>query len=189
MKQMYAMTVAALGFLLVGCATTSQVQEMIDASNRDYQKNDAAQQNSIEILKKSSLTALEKTKSNSESLSELKAQLDTVLEQLKLIQGYADAAKIMSAANTVKVSDLSVAVDENRAFVDDAIEQKEAVDKLHEEVLMRHCQMLIDSANSIMETLTANGVSASSAEPVELDEPIEIVAPDTSGSVDASTSE
>ncbi len=179
MKKFFAV-VPVLAAAISGCTTSSQVQEMIDASNRDYQKSSAAQQASIEVLKKSSLTALEKTKSNAIVLSELKTQLDTVLEQLKLVQGYAEASKIMSAANTVQVSDLSAAMDETRSYIEENLEQNEAIDKLHESVLIDHCQMLIDSASSIIEALKANGASATTAEPVELDEPIEIVAPDTS---------
>ena len=52
-------------------------------------------------------------------------------------------------------------------------------DKLYEGVMIAHYQMIADSANEAITQLKAAGWHASTNAPVDLDEPIEIVAPDT----------
>ena len=56
---------------------------------------------------------------------------------------------------------------------------KAVVHKLFEEVLIQQYQMIADSAHTAIESLREHGLSAQTNAPVELDEPIEIVAPDT----------
>jgi hypothetical protein len=53
------------------------------------------------------------------------------------------------------------------------------IDKLYEEVLIRQFQIISDSAKAAIDSLKADGFSATTNAPVKLDLPIEIVAPDT----------
>ena len=179
MKAAYSIVLAGLVLVVAGCATSSQVQEMIDASHRDYLTQAESHEASIEVLKKSAMTGLEKGKENAEMLATLQSQLDETVIRLKTIQGYAEASKVMSAANTVKVTELE---EELRANAESDTESKErlmTIDKLYEGVMVAHYQMIAESANAAIESLKADGVAASTNAPVNLDEPIEIVAPDT----------
>ena len=94
--------VLSLVLVLSGCATSTQVQEMIDASRQDYLKRSDSHTASIDLLKKSSIAALEKNKANAAAIAELNAELDSTQAQLKLIRGYADAAKITISAASQK---------------------------------------------------------------------------------------
>jgi hypothetical protein len=53
------------------------------------------------------------------------------------------------------------------------------IDRLYEEVLIRQYQAIAESANAAIESLREDGFSSSTNAPVRLDDPIEIVAPDT----------
>ena len=53
------------------------------------------------------------------------------------------------------------------------------INQLFENVMLRHYEMIVQSANEAMTSLKAKNAAATNA-PVKLDEPIEIVAPDTS---------
>ena len=166
--------------LIAGCATSSQVQEMIDASNRDYLDRADAHEASINVLKQSAVTGLEKAKDNSAELVKINAQLQEITTQLRVIQGYAEASKVMSAANTVKVADLD---EQLQAFMEKDAETKrqmKKIDELYERVMIAHYQLIADSAQAAIDSLRENGWDGSTNAPVKIDKPIEIVAPDTS---------
>lgn len=179
MKAAYSIALAGLAMVVAGCATSSQVQEMIDASHRDYLTQAESHDASIEVLKKSAMTGLEKSQENSEMLVALQTRMDEAITQQKTIQGYAEASKVMSAANTVKVAELEEELRTNAESDAENQERLTTIDKLYESVMIAHYQMIADSANAAIESLKADGVAANTNAPVNLDEPIEIVAPDT----------
>lgn len=180
MKFTYSIPVLALVATLAGCTTSSQVQEMIDASNQNDLTKLEEHSGSIDVLRKSSMTGLEKSKENADMLVAMQSQLKAALADLKVAQGYADAAKVLSAANTVKIADLEETVTVNKESSDLAIGDMESLDNLYEKVMLNQFQSVADSANAAIEALKANGTMASTNAPVKLDEPIEIIAPDTS---------
>lgn len=184
MKTAYLTIMSGLLLLAAGCTTSSQVQEMIDASHRDYLAKSRAHETSINILKQSAAKALEQNENQADSLVALQKQLDAALAQLKPMQGNAEAAKVMSAANTVKVAELGETVLENREMLDETAAQMKAIDTLFEEIMIRYYQMVAENANTAIAALQADDVSTTNGEPTELAEPIEIVAPDTSAPTD-----
>ena len=179
MKIIYSGTVLAITLGLTGCVSSSKVQEMIDTSNQDSRNRTDAHEASIDVLKQSAMAGLEKSKANAITLDQLQKELDTATTQLKIIQGYAEASKVLSAANTVKVADLEVLMTENQDRVDATTERLEEIDKLYEEILVGHYQAIVDSATAAIESLKEEGWSANTNAPVNLAEPIEIVAPNT----------
>jgi chromosome segregation ATPase len=179
MQNLFKFALLGLVFILTGCATSSQVQEMIDASHRDYLDRMDAHENSIDVLKKSAMAGLEKSKENAAQLQTLQIQLDDVLKQMTIVQRNADASKLMSASNTVKVDELDEFMTDYQEKTDKIIARKGDIDKLYEEVLIQHYQLLLDSAKAAIDALKADGFSATTNAPVKLDLPIEIVAPDT----------
>ena len=187
MKTIYMTPVLATTLILAGCASTSKVQEMIDASHRDYLNRADAHEESIDVLKKSAMTGLETSKENAEKIAEIQVNLDEASSRLKIIQGYAEASKVMSAANTVKVADLEDAMLTNQELTDATTKKLAEIDKLYEEVMITHYQTIVDSATAAIESLQENGAIASTNAPVRIDEPIEIVAPDTAPEVNANT--
>ena len=182
MKSLNPIIILSLAAVLSGCATSSQVQEMIDASHRDYLDRMEAHDNSIGVLKKSAMAGLEKSKENAEQLQTQQTQLDAVLKQMTIVQRNADASKLMSASNTVKVDELDEFMTEYQEKTDKIIEQMGDIDKLYEEVLIQQYQIILDSSKAAIDALKADGFSATTNAPVELDLPIEIVAPDTAAS-------
>ena len=182
MKTAYSTTMLSLLLLVAGCATSSQVQEMIDASHRDYRAQLKAHEASINVLKQSSVTALGQNEGQADALTSLQKQLDADLAQLKVMQGNAEAAKVMSAANTVKVAELADAVLANKEANNETAEKMDTIDNLHEEVMIHHYQMIADSATAAIAALQVDDVATDNGVPAGLAEPIEIVAPDTSAS-------
>jgi hypothetical protein len=179
MKFIYSMVAVVLLAYLTGCASTSQVQEMIDASHKDYTGQLSSHDESISVLKQSAMAGLEKSSDNAERLVELERKVDAIIQQQAVIQDLANASKVMSAENTVKISDLSEVVAANKEEHDKVIARMAEIDKLYEEVLIEQYQMIVESANAAIESLRHDGLAAQTNAPVELDEPIEIVAPDT----------
>ncbi len=165
--------------LLSGCATSSQVQEMIDASNRDYLSELESHENSIGVLKKSAMAGLEKSSENAKRLDELQKKLEALARQMVVVQDLANASKVMSAANTVKVSDLGDRFAAHEEVNERTLAKMADIDKLYEDVLVLQFQEIVDSANAAIESLKENGISASTNAPVKIDEPIQVVAPDT----------
>lgn len=180
MKMFNGILVLGLAAVLAGCTTSSQVQELIDASAKDYSDQLAAHDESINILKQSAMTGLEKSKKNADGLAQLRIELEEISVRLDAVKGSADASKIMSAANTVKLSELETAVQANHRQVDETVARLAEIDKLFENVMLRHYEMIVQSANEAMSSLKADSLAASTNAPIKLDEPIEIIAPDTS---------
>ena len=179
MKILYSTTALAVTMILAGCASTSQVQEMIDASHRDYLNRADAHEASIDVLKKSAMTGLETSKENAATIIQLQTDLEEASTRLKIIQGYAEASKILSAANTVKVADLEDSMLTNHELTEATTKRLAEIDTLYEEVMVAHYQLIVDSATAAIESLQENGSIANTNAPVQLDAPIEIVAPDT----------
>ena len=179
MKFVYTTTTFMLAALLAGCASTSQVQEMIDASHQDYSAQLKAHDASISVLKQSAMAGLEKSSDNAERLAELEKKVAALVQQVAVVQDLANASKVMSAENTVKISNLDERVVTHIEENDKVIARMTDIDKLYEEVLIRQYQAIADSANAAIALLKEDGFSASTNAPVKLDEPIEIIAPDT----------
>lgn len=189
MKTAYSMTLLGLLLLMAGCATSSQVQEMIDASYRDSSDTSAAHEASINVLKQSSVAALSQNEEQADILTSLQKQLDAALAQLKVMHGNAEAAKVMSAANTVKVAELGDAMLANQEAINETAERMESIDNLFEKVMIGHYQMIADSATAAIAALQVDDVATTNGAPVGLAEPIEIVAPDTSAPTNTSPGE
>jgi len=185
MKTAYSMAMPGLLLLVAGCATPSQVQEMIDASHRSYLATSKAHEASINVLKQSSVKVLEQNKQQADALDAVQKQLDAALAQLKVMQGNAEAAKVMSAANTGKVAELGDAMLANKETIAETAEKMDTIDNLHEEVMIRHYQKIADSATAAIAALQVDDVATDNGEPAGLAEPIEIVAPDTSSPTNA----
>ena len=179
MKPVQILSIFGIALLMTGCATSSKVQEMIDANHRDYTDRADAHEASIDILKKSAVTGLETARENSETLDQVDVRLQEIGRQLQVIQGYAEASKVMSAANTVKVADLD---DQFKAFMESDAElnqRMKKIDELYERVMIAHYQSIAESATAAAESLKEEGWRGSTNAPVKIDKPIEIVAPDT----------
>ena len=180
MKTLYSMTLLGLLLLTGGCATKSQVQEMIDGSHRDYLATSKAHEKSIDVLKQSSVAALEQNQQQADELVSLQKQIEAAMAQLKPMQGNAEAAKVMSAANTVKVAELSDAMLANKETINETAERMNTIDNLFEEVMIGHYQKIVESATAAIAVLQADDVVTTNGMSSGLAEPIEIVAPDTS---------
>ncbi len=172
-----------LGVLLLvsGCTTSSQVKNLIKESDRNYLDQSKAHEASIVVLKQSSMASLEMGNKQAEALIVLQKQLKEAVAQLNTIQGSSEAAKVMSAVNAVKVADLGDDVLHNKDAIDATIEKMAAIDVLFEEVLVRYYQAIAEGAQAAIAALQADDVETANGSPVGLAEPIEILAPDTSG--------
>jgi hypothetical protein len=182
MKTIYSVSILILLAFSTGCATKSQVQGMIDASRSDSLEATKAHGASIDILKQSSAKTLEQNQAQEDRLVSLQKQLEAAQAQLKPVQGNAEAAKVMSAANTVKVAELSDSMLVNQGAIDETVEKMDTIDQLFEEVMITHFQMISESANSAIASFQVDDVATTNGAPAGLAEPIEIVAPDTSPS-------
>jgi hypothetical protein len=80
----------------------------------------------------------------------------------------------------VKVAELGDAVLANNEAINETIEKMNTMDRLFEEVMIRHYQMIAESAAAAIASLQADDVATTNGAPAGLAEPIEIVAPDTS---------
>jgi hypothetical protein len=181
------MSMLSLLLFLTGCTTSKQVQEMIDASYQDHTAKMKAHDASIDVLKQSSVKTLEQNQQQADAMVSLQKQIDAALAQLKPMQGNAEAAKVMSAANTVKVAELSDAMLANQEAIDETVEKMNTMDNLFEEVMIGHFQMIAESAAAAIATLQADDVATTNGIPAGLAEPIEIVAPDTSAPTNAAS--
>ncbi len=179
MKIIQTITTLGLAAVLAGCTTSSQVQEMIDASHHDYLSQLKAHEDSLNVLRHSAKAGLEKSSANADRLVALEKQASILSQKMLVVQDLANASKVMSAANTVKVSDLEEEVAANKEESDKILSKMADIDKLYEQVLIRQFQEIANSANAAIESLEANGYSTTTNAPVKINQPIEIVAPDT----------
>lgn len=165
--------------LVAGCATPSRVQEMIDASHRDYLDQMAAHDASIGVLKQSAMAALEQGKANEAALTELQQDMKDMLATLEVIKRNTEASKLMSAANTVKVADLEDVMTANKEDFDKFRKKVQANDSLYEEVMVAHFRALSASAAAAIQALEADNSNNSKNASVAIGAPIVITAPDT----------
>ncbi|MDZ8118031.1 hypothetical protein [Pontiella agarivorans] len=177
MKTTLIVTVLGTTVLLCGCASTSKVQEMIDANQQDYTNRLDAHEASIDVLKKTSMASLEKAKANAALLDEIQAELVKMNQQMKVNKGFAEASKVMSAANTVKVAELDEHLTQNTQADEEARERLMEIDRLYEGVMITHYEKIVESASEAIELLKSEGWTGSTNAPVAIDEPIEIIAP------------
>ena len=194
MKKFNTMLATGLTLILAGCATSSQVQEMIDASQQDFLKKSTQNTASITVLKKTARDSLEKDSEHAATMAQLNKQLTEAEAALDRLQATVEATKVMSADSIVKMSELKEAVAGNKSVMDVQIEKMRAIDDLYEKVMLTHFQMIADSANAAIISLEADNKLDDAAapirrKPIALDEPIEIVPPDTSGSTNSIPSE
>jgi hypothetical protein len=126
------------------------------------------------------MTALQQNEEQAASLISLQKQLDEAMAKLKTMQGNAEAAKVMSAANTIKVAELDEAMQVNKEAITETGEKMDSIDTLFEEVMIGHYEKIAESANAAIAALQADDVATTNGVPAGLAEPIEIVAPDTS---------
>ncbi|MBN2163540.1 MAG: hypothetical protein JXR25_11590 [Pontiellaceae bacterium] len=186
MKKFQTAAVVVLAGLLSGCATSSRVQQMIDAANSDRDARIQSHEESIGVLRETAKAGLETSSGNSEQLRELVRRMDELIRQMAVVQDLANGAKVMSAEINVKVSGLEDRLMAHQEKTDASIERMTDIDKLYEEVLIRQFQEIASSANAAAESLRKNGFSATNNVPVMLDELIQIVAPDTSAPTNTS---
>ena len=75
-------------------------------------------------------------------------------------------------------------MDANKATMDGHIDKMMAIDDLYEKVMIAHYRMIADSATAAIASLEADNKPDDDApierKPILMDQPIEIVAPDTS---------
>lgn len=180
MKTIQLIAPCALALLLSGCATNSSVRKMIDASIQEESARADAQAASIDVLKQSAVVGLEAGKENTATIAELQAELAELRERTTLTKGLAEASNLMSAANTVKLAELDETLETNSAADAETKQLLMEIDKLYEGVMISHYQMIADSATAAVEALKADGWAGGTNAPINLDEPIEISAPETS---------
>jgi hypothetical protein len=194
MKMLNAMLAFGLVVTLAGCATSSQVQEMIDASQHDFLQKSSENAGSIVVLKQTAKASLEKDSEHAAIMQELKKQLTETTARLESLQSTANAVKVMSANSVVEMSELKETVGGNKASMESYIEKMRAIDDLYEQVMVSHFQMIADSASAAVASLQAD-YKPDEIDPViqkaitPLAAPIEIVAPDTSVSTNTSAAE
>lgn len=177
MKFVSLFAAAGIALFLNGCMSAAKVQEQIDASNVDYTDRLDAHDSSIDVLRQSALTSLEKSKENAALLEQIQAELVEMNKQIKTNKGFAEASKVMSAANTVKVAELDEELSVNSEADAETKERMMEIDKLYESVMIAHYQKIVDSATEAVELLKNDGWMGGTNAPVNIDEPIEIVAP------------
>ena len=178
-------TTLGLAAALAGCATSSKVQEMIDASERDFLQKSEKNASSITILKQTAKASIEKNREQAETIRELTLQLTEAEEALATLRESVEAAKVLTASSVVKTSELKDAVDASRTSMEGRLESLGGVDELYEKVLIAHFQAVADSANAAIATLEADNrpdvvEAPGERDPILIDKPIEIIAPDTS---------
>lgn len=194
MKILNAMLASGLILTLAGCASSSKVQEMIDASQQDFLKKSAQNADSINVLKKTAKASLEKDSEHTAIMRNLKQQQEAATAVLKSLQAAVEAAKVMTASSVVTMSEMKQTVGGNKASMDAQFDRMRAIDDLYEKVLLTHFQMVADSANAAIASLQADNKPDEAdaiiqRKPISLDEPIEIVPPDTSVTTNAVSTE
>ncbi len=194
MKILNRMLAAGLMIVLAGCATSSQVQEMIDASQRDFLQKSEKNSASVDVLKQAAKASLEKDSEHAVAMRELRTQLAEATAALDTVTVTAEATELMSASSVVKIAELKEALEGNKTVLDIYIEKMRENDELYTRVLIDYFRQVAERANASLDLLqTANPLGEGDApirrEPIPLAEPIEIVAPDTSAPTNAVSGE
>lgn len=190
MEMLNRMLAASLVIVLAGCATSSQVQEMIDASQQDFLRTSEKNADSVDVLKQTAKALLEKDGEYDIAMQELQKQLVETAASLKSVTAIAEATKILSANSVVEISEMQEAIDGNKTVMDVYIEKMRENDELYEKVLINYFRKLADSANASLASLQATDPPGEAGSPmrresIPLAEPIEIIAPDTSSATNA----
>ncbi len=185
---------AGLVIVLAGCTTSSQVQEMIDASQRDFLQKSEENAASVDVLKQAAKASLEKDSEHAVAMRELRKQLAEATAALDAVTATAEATKLMSASSVVKIAELEEALEGNKTVLDVYIEKMRENDELYTQVLTDYFRQVAERANASLASLqAANPLGEDEAplrrEPIPLAEPIEIVAPDTSAPTNAVSGE
>jgi hypothetical protein len=182
MKHLITATSAATLLVLTGCATSSKVQEMIDTTHQDYLNKSAQYESSIAVLKKSASAVLIQNRAQEKKLVELRKELEEAFETIEVLQGNAEAAKVMSAANTVKVADLELTSGDAQEALAMNIARMITIDEVYRTVMLEHFKLIADNANAAIADLKIGLEPPSrkaAKKPANFGESIEIVAPDT----------
>jgi len=186
MNMQNTLLAAGLVLVLAGCTTSSQVQEMIDASQQDFLKKSNENTASIDVLKQTAKASLENDSEHAATIRELQKQLAEASMALGTMSSNLEAVKVMAASSVVRMSELQEAIDGNKTVMDVYIEKMRANDQLYEKVLTEYFRQIADSANASLDALqSTNQLGVVEAVPVQrkpipMAEPIEIEAPDTS---------
>lgn len=178
MKYFRPVICVGVGTLLAGCMTSTKVQKMIDLSTQGAEEKIVSHDDAIDQLQEMADNAKKERSETIAHLQEVVEQIEAVEQYVSESRSLANAAKVMSAENTVKLADLEELLVAYKKSTDTQIDQMANNDKLYEEVLIQQYQSIADSANAAIEALRNNGLTAN--EPVDLERPIEITAPDTS---------
>ena len=176
---------AGLALALAGCTTSSQVQEMINASQQDFLKKSNENAASIDVLKQTAKASLENDSKHAATLRELQKQQAEASALLDTMVTNLEAMKVMAASSVVRMSELQEAIDGNKTVMDVYIEKMRANDQLYEKVLTEYFRQLAESANASLEALQSSSQLGAvglpvKRKPIPMAEPIEIEAPDTS---------
>jgi len=102
---------AGLMLVLAGCTTSSQVQEMIDASQQDFLKKSRENTASIDVLKQTAKASLENDSEHAATIRELQKQLAEASTALGTMSSNLEAVKVMAASSVVRMSELQEAID------------------------------------------------------------------------------
>ncbi len=188
------MLAAGLVIALAGCTTSSQVQEMIDASQRDFLQKSEENAASVDVLKQAAKASLEKDSEHAVAMRELQKQLAETTAALESVTATAEATKLMSAGSVVRIAELQEALEGNKTVLDIYIEKMRENDELYTKVLTDYFRQVAERANASLASLqAANPLGEDEAplrrEPIPLAEPIEIIAPDTSAPTNAVSGE
>lgn len=191
MDTLNGMLAVGLVIVLAGCATSSQVQEMIDASQRDFLQKSEENSASVDVLKQAAKASLEKDREHAAVMQELRKQLAEATAALETVTATAEATKLVSAGSVVEIAELKGALEGNKTVLDVYIEKMRQNDELYTRVLSDYFRQEADRANASLASLQAadEGDAPIQREPIALGEPIEIVAPDTSAPTNAVSGE
>ncbi len=189
MEMLNKILAAGLMLTLAGCATSSQVQEMIGASQQDFLKKSKKNATAIDALNQAAKASLEKDEEHAVAMQSLQKQLTETATALELVSTTAEATKLLLAGSVVKISKMQEAIDGNKTVMDVYIEKMRENDALYEKVLTEHFRQLADNANALLAELQASSEPAAKPsiqrDPIPVAEPIEIIAPDTSSATNS----
>ncbi len=185
MNMQNTLLAAGLMLALAGCTTSSQVQEMINASQQDFLKKSNENAASIDLLTQKANASLENDSQHAATIKELQKQLVDALMAQNTLSNNLEAVKVMAASSVVQMSELQEAIDGNKTVMDVYIEKMRANDQLYEKVLTEYFRQIAENANASLTALQSTNVlgevdSVVQRKPIPMAKPIEIEAPDTS---------
>lgn len=114
MKLFNSIVILGATVILNGCTTSSQVQELIDASQQDFLQKNSENARSIDVLKKTAKHSIKKDREHDVLMMNLKQQLQEAENALKILQETAEADN--------KPDDQEVVIERNPILLDQPIE-------------------------------------------------------------------